>query len=595
MHVNLSTRIRRLTGVVVATLLLLTTAAGPAAAEPTNPRAVENLTAEITLMSVTDLHCRVLNWDYLTDQPYSSGRGSARISTLVEELRAEKGVESTLLLDIGDTIQGTPLCAYYALRDPITEGATHPVATAMNAMGFDTMTVGNHEFNFGLPVLYEFERQLDAPMLSANIVRAGTDEPAFKPYIIETIKLKGKQPIDVGILGLTTPGVAVWDRTNVEGILEFRDGVETAKQYVPKMLAEGADVVVAAVHTGMGSGSSYGGLIPYPENFGTDLAEQVPGIDVILPGHSHANIAEQFVTNQLTGEQVLVTQSGSHGQRLSVADLTLTKVQGQWEVTAKSAYTLRASETTDDPMIVDLIADQHQTVVDYVNSPIGTTLGELSLAEAGYLDVPAMDLINFVQAQAVEDGLEGTAYADLPVLSATAPLSRVVIPAGPVSIRDIAALYIYENTLRGIVLTGADVKDYLERAAQYFDPVTSTGPFDPDDVANNGPTYCYDVVYGVSYEIDLANPVGSRIENLSHAGVPVDPTDEFVMAINNYRHGGGCGYPHVTTAPVPYNVNPEVQGLLISWFEANETIDPATFGSVDWVLTYMDTPITFLP
>lgn len=595
MHVTLSARLRRASGVVVAAVLLATVAAGPATAEPTNPRALENLTAQITLMSITDLHCRVVNWDYLNDQPYSSGRGLSRIDTLVEQLRAERGAESTLLLDVGDTIQGTPLCAYYALRDPITEGSAHPVATAMNAMGFDTMTVGNHEFNFGLPTLYEFERQLDAPMLSANVVYAGTDEPAFTPYVIKTLKLKGKQPINVGILGLTTPGVAVWDRTNVEGILEFRDGVETAKQYVPKMLAAGADVIVAAVHTGMSGGSSYGGLIPYSENFGTALAEQVPGIDVILPGHSHATINQQFVTNLETGEQVLVTQPGSAGQRLSVSTLTLTKITGKWEVTDKAAETLRASDATDAPMIDSLVADEHETVVDYVNSPIGTTLGELSLAQADVRDVPAMDLVNFVEAKAVEDGLEGTAYADLPVLATTAPLSRVVIPAGPVSIRDIAALYIYENTLRGIVMTGADIKDYLERAALYFDPVSSTGPFDRADVGNNGPTYCYDVVYGVSFEIDLANPEGSRIENLSYNGTAVDPADEFVLAINNYRHGGGCGYPHVTTAPVVYNVNPEIQGLLISWFEANETIDPATFGSVDWMLTYMDAPISFNP
>ncbi len=595
MHLALGARFRRAIGAVTLTLLLAAATVPTASADPTNPRAAQNHTADITLMSVTDLHCRATTWDYLNDKPYSTNRGLASISSLVNQVKDESEPDSTLLLDVGDTIQGTPLCAYYALRDPITEGAEHPMALAMNAMGFDAMTVGNHEFNFGLPVLDEFENQLDAPMLGANVVYAGTDTPAFQPYVIKTIKLKGEQPIQVGILGLTSPGSAVWDRTNVEGVLEFRDGVETARKYVPEMLALGADVIVAAVHTGMSGGSSYGDLLPYPENFGTDLAEQVPGIDVVLPGHSHSTIAQQFVTNLVTGEQVLVTQPGSAGQLLSVSNLELTMVRGHWQVTDKSAHQLRARDATEDPAIVDLLQSEQQTVIDYVNSPIGTALGDLSLADADYRDGPAMDLVNFVEQQAVEQGLAGTAYDDLPVLSTTAPLSRVTIPAGPVSIRDIAALYIYENTLRGIVMTGSEIQDYLERAAQYFKPVSGTGPFAPNEVTGIGQTYCYDVVYGVSYEIDLSQAPGSRIENLSYAGSPIDPNAEFVLAINNYRHGGGCGYPHVTTAPVVYNVNPEIQGLLISWFEENETIDPASFGSVDWMLTYEDAPITIVP
>ena len=572
---------------LVAALLVTTASVGPASAVPSD-------SAQITLMSTADVHCRVLSWDYYNNQAYSSGQGLARISTLVNQVRAERGRESTLLFDVGDTIQGTPLCGYYALNDPVTEGSVHPVATAMNAIGFDAMTVGNHEFNFGLPVLDAFEQQLDAPMLGANVLYAGTDQPAFEPYVIETITLDGKKPIRVGVLGLTTPGSAVWDRGHVEGTLDFVDGVATAQEYVPRMIAEGADVVVAAVHTGMGSGSSYGDLIPYPENFGTALAQQVPGIDVVFPAHSHSSIVQQFVTNTLTGEQVLVAQPGSTGQRLSVATIDLLEVEGQWQVTSKSAIQLRANTAVADPAVVELVQEQHDTVVDYVNSPIGETLRELSLARADFMDVPAMDLINSVQADAVRAGLAGGPYADLPVLATTAPLSRAVVPQGPVSIRDISALYIYENTLRGVVLTGAQVKDYLERAAQYFKQVASAGPFTPSQVAGIGQTYCYDVVYGVSYDIDISKPTGQRIANLSFEGQPIDPAAAFVLAINNYRNDGGCAYPHVASAPKVYNVNPDIQGLIISWFLANEIIDPATFGSVDWQLMFGDTPITWV-
>ena len=572
--------------------------AAPVAAQPKNDRAIQNHTVQIALMATTDVHGRVLSWDYLKDEAYSPGRGLARISSLVDEVREEHGAEQTLLFDIGDMIQGTPLAAYYARQEPITDGAVHPIATAMNAMGYDAMVVGNHEFNFGLDTLYAFRDQLEAPMLGGNVLFAGTDQPAFRPYVMETIKIRGDKPIRVGVVGITNPGVAVWDRTNVEGQLDIVDGLETARRYVTEVRRAGADIVVVAVHSGMGSGSSYGDLIPYPENFGTEIAEEVPGVDVVFPGHSHETISEEFVTNDETGAQVLVSQPASEGRYLSVAELDLQKIRGQWDVTSKASELLDADSVTDDPTIVGLVESQHETVVDYVNAPIGTSLVALPMAEADYKDVPALDLINEVQAEAVDAGLAGTPYADYPVLSATAPLSRsAVIPAGDVSIRDIAAVYVYPNSLRGIVMTGEDLEDYLEHSAEYFKPVSSSGPFTSADVIGNGGirSYCYDVIQGLSYDIDLGEPLGQRIENLSFEGAPVALDDEFVMAINNYRNDGGCGYPHVTTAPIAYFENPDIQDLLIQWIQAAGTIDPATFASVDWQLTYGGTPIAVTP
>ncbi|GGI03301.1 bifunctional metallophosphatase/5'-nucleotidase [Egicoccus halophilus] len=587
---------RRVPGVTAFAVLLALLLGAPALAQPTNPRAVQNHTAEITLMATADVHGRVLNVDYLNDRPFTPARGFSRLSSLVNEVRAEKGAEQTLLLDIGDSIQGTVLGAYYARREPTADGVPNPVATAMNAIGYDAMVVGNHEFNFGLPHLYAFRDQLDAPLLGANVLEAGTDRPAFEPYVIETVNLRGHKPIKVGVLGLTTPGSALWDRTHVEGQLDFVDGLETAKAYVPRLRAAGADVVVAAIHAGMGSGSSYGDLLPHPENFGRAVAEQVPGIDVVLPAHSHTRIDEQFVTNQQTGERVLVTQPGSHGQHLSVADLQLRMVRGQWTVVSKRAETRAADTVADDPAIVDLVAEQHQRVVDYVNAPIGTSLERLSMEAADYLDVPIMDLINTVQAEAVEAGIAGTAWADLPVLSITAPLARsAAIPQGNVSVRDVAAVYVYENTLRGVVLDGQQVADYLESSAAYFRQVDSSGPHRRAQVAGTVPTYCYDVIDGVSYDIDLSRPVGQRITNLTFDGEPIDPQAEFVLAINNYRHGGGCGHPHVTDAPIAFFGNPDVQDLLIEWIQSRDVVDPADFASIDWRLVHQGTPVTVVP
>lgn len=579
----------RFIGVLITALLLVIGLVGPATAKPENPVAVENHTATITLMAVADTHGTVLNWNYMAGEEYAGNgwwdpiRGLSRISSLVEQVRADRGDASTLLFDVGDTIQGTPLMSYYTLREPITEGGTHPTALAMNVMEFDAMTVGNHEFNYGLPHLYEFERQLDAPLIAANALHTGTDDPAFTPYVILKVNLKGQKPIRVGVLGLTPTGSEVWDASHVNGIIDFADEIETAQKYVPKMRAEGADVVVVAVH-----------------GHGIEIAEQVPGIDVLLAGHSHAERPEEFVTNLVTGDEVLITQAGDRAQKLAVADLTLYKERGQWTVIDKTSELLAAGTVEDDPRVVDAVAEHQATVVEYVNTPIGTTEVDLSLYESAYKDVAGMDLVNHVMAKAIDEGMTGTAYDALPVLSIGSGIHRdPVIPPGPVSIADISEMYIFDNTLEAVVLNGEEIKEYLEHSAEEFNAVTSAGPWTPDDVGGGG--YYHDVIYGftddLTYDIDLANPAGSRIENLSYGGAPINPTAEFVLAINNYRKSGGGGYPLVADKlnvyPVPEN---EIIQLIIEYFEEQLVItdDPDIF-SVDWQITYDDTPITVVP
>jgi 2',3'-cyclic-nucleotide 2'-phosphodiesterase/3'-nucleotidase len=243
-------------------------------------------------------------------------------------------------------------------------------------------------------------------------------------------------------------------------------------------------------------------------------------------------------------------------------------------------------------------------VVDYVNSPIGTSAAALSAARAVVEDVPIIDFVQYVQADAVKAGLTG-ADATLPVLSIAAPFNRQAsFPAGQVTVRDVAGLYIYDNTLLGVKVTGAQVKDYLEYSARYFKQVSGPGPFPMDQVTNavtptapNGtPDYNFDSVAGLdaplTYDIDVSQPVGSRILDLSYDGQPVAAGQEFAMAVNNYRQSGGGGFPHVSTAPVVYNRQNEIRQLLIDWVTANGSIDPADFASVDWRLVSGGQPIT---
>ncbi|MEC5200460.1 2',3'-cyclic-nucleotide 2'-phosphodiesterase/3'-nucleotidase [Arthrobacter sp. PL16] len=588
-----STTAHRRTFAAVAVGCAAALALAPAAtAAPGGSTTSKEPTVSITVMGTSDLHGYIENWDYFTNAEYDDAAhndvGLAKISTLVNQVRADRGEESTLLIDNGDTIQGTSLTDYYANVEPVDEtGETHPMAAAMNALGYDATTLGNHEFNYGIPLLRTYEEQLGFPLLGANVKDAATGEDAFTPYVIRTVKLKGEKPIRVGILGLTTPGSAIWDKNNVEGDLEFLDMVEQARKYVPEMKSAGADVVVVSSHAGPSGTSSYGGGLPV-ENASTLIAEQVPGIDAILAGHEHQEIPERFVTNQQTGEQVLLTEPKNWGMRLSVMDFELTRVRGQWDVTSANSELLNTNTVPADPKISAIAAEQHRTTVDYVNTAIGTATQTMSAAESRIRDTAVMDFVNSVQAGAVDRALEGTPNADLPVLSIVAPFNRAaVIPQGPVTIRDMAGLYVFPNTLFGVELTGAQVKDYLEYSAKYFNQTAPGAPVDPATLTNAAgtPDYNYDMMSGVSYDIDISKPAGQRIVNLSYAGAPVDPTQRFAVATNNYRQSGGGNFPHIATAPVLVNQTTEIRQLLIDYLIAEGTIDPATFFEENWKLT----------
>jgi 2',3'-cyclic-nucleotide 2'-phosphodiesterase/3'-nucleotidase len=568
-------------------------------------------TAHLTVLGTTDLHGNGLNWDYFKDAEFDDSAhndvGLAKISTLVTQQRAAARAAGAacLLIDAGDTIQGTPLAYYFAKIEPITKRRKHPMALAMNKIGYDAAALGNHEFNYGLDILHTFQRQLSFPLLGANAVDARTGQPAFPPFAIKHVHVGHGRHIKVAILGLTNPGIAIWDKANVEGKLAFPGLVEQAKVWVPRLRRMGADVVLVAAHSGADTSSSYGDSLPYPENASTLVAQQVPGIDAILVGHAHIEIPQRLVVNEQTGKQVVLTEPLFWGKRLSVIDLDLECVRGRWRVVSGASTVLNSNTVDQDAAIVALLTRDHEKVRTYVNSVVAQNVTAMSAATARFEDVAALDFINLVQAQTVKEALAGTPQADLPVLSIAAPFNReAAIPAGDVTVRDVAGLYIYDNTLLGVTMTGAEIKDYLEYSARYFKPQSGPGPVAadavtnaPTDTAPNGtPDYNYDVVGGLdaalTYDIDLSQPVGSRIVGLSYAGAALSPSQQFVIAINNYRQSGGGNFPHTTTAPVVYNRQVEIRQLLIDWATAQGTIDSAQFASVDWRLVYAGTPMT---
>ncbi|MBO3738367.1 bifunctional metallophosphatase/5'-nucleotidase [Actinoplanes flavus] len=553
-------------------------------------------TYRLTVLGTSDTHGNVYNWDYYKDAEYDDSAhndvGVAKLAALVNKLRAE-ATGPVLVLDAGDTIQGTPLATYYAKQEPITStGEKHPMARAMNVLHYDAVTLGNHEFNYGLPLLNLWIRQLGFPALAANAISAKTGKPAFTPYVIKKVSLGRHAPtLRVGILGLTNPGSAIWDRANVEGRIEFTDMIATAAKWVPIMRAHGADIVLISAHGGDSGISSYGPELPN-ENPSALIAEQVPGIDAILFGHAHREVPQRFVTNLTTGEQVLLSEPSKWGQRLTKMDFDITRVKGRWKITTKAATSLNTNTVEADPRVLAAVRRQHEKTVTYVNQVVAASTVELSAATSRYEDTPILDYINRVQTDTVTAALAGTEYAGLPVLSIAAPFSRTaVFPRGDVKIKDVAGLYIYDNTLEAVVLTGAEVKAYLEYSAKYFVTHAVGAPVNPETISDPAvPDYNYDVFSGVDYDIDISRPVGSRITRLQIGGVDVAADARFVVAVNNYRRSGGGSFPGIVKTQV-YNAQQEIRQLLIDWAQAKGRIDPADFSVRNWQLVREGVPV----
>ncbi|MFJ9125074.1 bifunctional metallophosphatase/5'-nucleotidase [Streptomyces sp. NPDC102340] len=553
-----------------------------------------------TVMGTTDLHGHVFNWDYFKNADYADAAGNAqglaRVSTLVDQVRAERGRGNTLLIDAGDTIQGTPLTYYYAKVDPITAagGPVHPMARAMNAIGYDAVALGNHEFNYGIETLRKFESQCEFPLLGANAVDAKTEKPAFPPYFMKRLRTPHGKDVKVAVLGLTNPGIAIWDKAYVQGVLKFPGLEEQAAKWVPKLRSMGADVVIVSAHSGASGQSSYGDQVPYVENAAANVAKQVPGVDAILVGHAHVEIEQQLVTNEKTGKTVVLSEPLCFAERLALFDFDLIWEKGRWTVESVKASLRNTNAVADDPEISKLLREQHETVVEYVNQVVGTAKQALTTVDARYKDAPIIDLINKVQADVVTKALASTEYAKLPVLSQASPFSRTSeIPAGDVTIRDLSSLYVYDNTLVAKLLTGAQVRAYLEYSAEYFVQTAAGAAVDVDKLtnANNRPDYNYDYVSGLTYDIDIAQAAGSRIKNVKFDGKDLDDAAQFVFAVNNYRANGGGAFPHVASAKELWSESTEIRTRIAEWVTAKGVLDTADFASVDWKLTRDGTPV----
>lgn len=554
---------------------------------------------DLTLLATTDIHGTLADHDYFTGQPFGASkpenaRGMDRLSTAVQKVREEKGKDAVLLLDNGDANQGSSIETVYHSNQ--TASTVDPMASVFNYLQYDAVAAGNHEFNYGLESLDQYINSLNMPFLAANVNVRETGKPAYKQYTIINKKTKDGHEVKVGVIGAVTPGVPGWDGAKVAS-LEFRDVVQAVKEVVPKVKAEGADVVIVTAHTGEDPEDYKWDANDLQENAARSIAQNVSGVDVVVAGHSHVtDVVQKYYTNP-DGREVLLTQPGYHGRFLSSVNIPLVRKDGkvtvEWGENKPAAEALKAPDYEPDPQIEQVIAPWFEQTKQWVATVVAQSTEEMKSETSPWEDTPILDFINKVQTDELTRALKGTEYENLPIIAEVSPFSRTAVFAkGDVTIADMASIYVYDNTLFGIKINGEQLKDYLEWSARYYvQQEEGTEITDWPSVLNaryEGTTrglrdYTYDVLSGVNYHIDISKPVGQRIDVLTMPdGSPIKPTDEFVLALNNYRQAGGSDYPHVKTAPIVYDEQKAIRDLMIEWAQEHGTINPAEFFVRNW-------------
>ena len=588
--------------------------------------ASDDSSLKLRIMETTDIHTNIMSYDYYKSA-VAPTVGLARTATVVKEARVEN--PNTFLVDNGDLIQGTPLGTYKALVEPIKKGEVHTVYKAMNLMGYDVATFGNHEFNYGLDYLDNAIKQANFPYINANVYiddkdkNPDNDVNRYEPYKIMTKTFKdeaGKeQTLKIGVLGLVTPQITEWDKVNLEGKVITKDIVATAVKFVPEMRAKGADLVIVMSHTGFNASAQ--------ANVNAEDAvlplSKVPGIDAITFSHTHKvfpaanekaldNLFKDSTGKLLPGVDnakgtingVAAVQAGYGGANLGLIDLSLEKKDGKWSVkstqsSTKAIYDAVAKKSTvePDPAIVAAVTADHEATIKYANSPIGTTTSAIHSYFALVQDDPSVQIVTNAQKAYVSDYIKKNLpkYVDTPILSVGAPFKAgrngveeyTDIAKGPLAIKSAGDLYLYDNTLKAILVKGSVVKEWLEMSAGKFNQIDPTSKEEQALLDSSFAVFNFDIIDGVTYQVDVTKPAkykadgtmndekSSRIVNLQYNGKAVTADQEFVVVTNNYRASGGGNFPGVKGSTYIIDSPDENRQILMDYISANKEINPS--------------------
>ena len=533
----------------IVTLMAHVLAAGALAAQ------ARSGTRSLLVVGTTDVHGRLRAWDYY-DGRADSAHSLAAAATIVDSIRAAHPGD-VVLVDAGDLLQGNPLATVAAKALPT---APHPVIAAMNAMHYDAAAIGNHEFNYGVPLLRRAIAQATFPFLSANAV-AVRPRDAFARF---TLIKRGD--VTLGIVGATTPGVMVWDRDNVRGVLAYRDIVPSLQKAAADARKAGADVVIAVVHAGLDGAASYDTVsteLP-SENVVRRLPREVPGLALVVYGHSHREMIDTVV------DGVRLMQPRNYAATVGVATLNLERQRGKWTVTSSSGASVKVAGHVESPAVLAVTNNAHQSALAYVAESLGVSRVAWRADQARAVDLPITDLVGEVMRR-----VSGAQLAASPAFSLDAR-----IDSGTITVAQIAKLYPFENTLRAVRITGAQLKSFLEHSARYWKTWTPDGS---GSIVNGAvPGYNFDMVVGATYDLNLSKPVGERIEALAVGGKSVADGDTFTIALSNYRQTGGGGYAMLASAPLVFESKGDIREMIVDAVRKAGKLEPAGWATTNW-------------
>ena len=581
-----------------------------------------NSTIDFKVLATSDLHANLMNYDYYTGSE-TNNSGLVKVATLIKEQKAKanksdkSNVDNVLLVDNGDTIQGTPLANLYAVKQPVKEGEKYPVYEALESLGYDMTTIGNHEVNYGMDYIRQIVKANSSMgMVCANIRNAKTGDLEFDPYKIieETVVDSNGQErkLKIGVTGVVPTQILNWDKLILNDEIVVDEMDESVKKYTDIMKnQEGADIVVVLAHTGYGEETTD---VTGAENAGYAIA-MVDGVDLVVGGHVHRS--DKKYVKQKDGDIVQYVQPLNNGKELGVVDLKINVIEDE---NGNVSYEINDDETkinnlstkniANDVATENVVRKYHEATDSYVNEKSGEITKDINSFFALVSDSSSMQIISDAQRDYVENLIKNNdpaleKYKDLPLLSVSAPFKAgssadnyVDVKAGGLAIRDLANLYKFDNTVTVIKLTGADVKEWLEFSANMYNTIDPNSTEEQDLINRDFPTFNYDVIDGVEYEIDvtkeprydkngtLINENTSRIYNLTYNGKPLDLKQEFLIATNNYRAGGNS-FPWQGRQEIVYSSTDETRDVLKNHIEAAGKYEPTIDNN--WKFKAIDT------
>ena len=594
----------------------------------------------IGVLETTDIHSNIMSYDYFK-LAEDRNLGFERAAELIRTARKE--FENSLTFDAGDTIQGTALADWQAQVKPLPCNQELAIYKAMDAVGYDAGTIGNHEFNYGLAFLSQVTgtafnvagvpvekcKGPHFPLVLSNVFSAKDGKPLYAPWRVLTRTFHAHNAdgttrgvtLRIGLLGFTPTGIMEWDKRNLDDKVTVMGVVEAAQKYLPELHRAGVDLVIAIVHGGIDT-SPYSAKT---ENAGWHLAG-VPGIDAILLGHSHqifpnpgdakARYAHLPEVDNDRGfiRGVPAVMGNYYGKNIGLIDLSLVYRDGRWQVDRAATHAeVRSVKNADgsyvdvDAAIAPLVKPEHEGTIAYVKTPIGSSDFEMSTYFVAAGDTSALQIVDTAEREYVEKYIKANLpqFADVPVLAAASPFKAgfggphdyTDVKAGPLAIANAADLYLYPNTVTAVKTDGAGIKAWLEKSASWFQRIDPAKSEAQELLNTRVPTYTFDVIQGgLTYAIDVTRPVGQRIGDLRYRDQPLSDAQPFIVVTNNYRASGGEHFPGLDGSNIVLSAPDTNRDVLIAAIRDTREITRARFGNDhNWHFAHVKTagPVVF--